>query len=125
MSNAANNVQFVDSFLVSPSSGSLVVSNLQIPGGKVNGFGLFKIGGASAGNRVILYAYANQTLANNGNFAFGYYDSDTGWIYTDDTTVYSANGFEYDSANQTLTLTPQNIMSPSVNFYGTYVLLIW
>ena len=125
MSNAANNVQFIDSFLVSPSSSSLVINNVEIPGGIVKGFALFKIGGAAASNRTILYAYANQNLAANEDFSFTFFDTDNNWIYTTDTTAYSGYGFEYDSSNKTLTLTPQNTWSPAVNFYGTYVLLIW
>lgn len=124
LSNGGSYVQYLQ-FTQNTQANELVINNVQVPGGVVKGFALIKSGSNyNLSDSLIFYAYAYENLALSEDFVIGALDTDSGQIISFN-TLNTAYGFEYDSQNQTLTLTPYDSLSPAAFFYGSYVLFIW
>ena len=107
----------------------LTITGVDLPGGVVHGFSLFLVNNESLSqvlqDEEIMYAFADKTLAENGQFSYAILtiNSSDARFNTKTTPAQVPFGFTYDSTNHTFSL-EQNHMN-SKWCAGTYQLVIW
>lgn len=107
----------------------LTITDVDLPGGVVHGFSLFLVNNESLSQVLhdydIMYAFADKTLAKNGQFSFALLSiNENGTRFNNYTTPNQAPfGFRYDSTNHTFSLEQHH--GSSQWCAGTYQLVIW
>lgn len=107
----------------------LTITDVDLPGGVVHGFSLFLVNNESLSQVLqdyeIMYAFADKTLAENGQFSYAMLSiTESGTRFNNYTTPIQAPfGFRYDSTNYTFSL-EQNYQG-SKWCAGTYQLVVW
>lgn len=107
----------------------LTITDVDLPGGVVHGFSLFLVNNESLSQVLqddeIMYAFADKTLAENGQFSFAMLSiTESGARFNNYTTPIQAPfGFRYDSTNHTFSLEHNHM--DGIWCAGTYHLVIW